>query len=448
MTIIPLAPATNQGNVKKQVKNQIILPEAPEAKPPAAARTVTAPKTVAPPKTVTAPKTVAPPKTVAEAPAPQSGPAAAPPEGSEEHARSVEAGLSYARTVDRYLVHRESLGEVFLTDLQRIDEDRYAVAAQLPRSHAYYGDHLLRPNTYDPVLLLEACRQATLAGAHQFFEVPGNNKFILTHLTASLTHPRWITVGQSPFPLTMRVSTVDRKEREGRTTGIDSTIELSVEGTVLGRATVGLRFKTPSGYLALRLNNRDGAALPTSAGHPTRLPGSPVAPYLVGRTNPDNVVLVDAQTDGETARARLRIPADHPSMFDHAQDHLPGMVLVEAARQLALLTVLDARGVSAVKAFPIDLDAIFTSFGELEEDTVLTAELGEPRGLAEDERFSYTQGGVLDLAELSDHYHHLDPGTVADLLPVRVEARQGDKQLCVFKVMVKRIQAEPPTEGR
>lgn len=68
--------------------------------------------------------------------------------------------LSYSRTVDRTLVHRDSLGEVFLTDLQPLGTASYVAAAQLPRSHAYYGDHLLSPNVYDPVLLLEACRRA------------------------------------------------------------------------------------------------------------------------------------------------------------------------------------------------------------------------------------------------------------------------------------------------
>ena len=46
--------------------------------------------------------------------------------------------LSFAFTVDRSLVHRDSLGEVFVTDLRKYGDDaHYAAAAQLPRSHAY-----------------------------------------------------------------------------------------------------------------------------------------------------------------------------------------------------------------------------------------------------------------------------------------------------------------------
>src|SRR5882757_8642814 len=101
----------------------------------------------------------------------------------------VSPSLSFASTVDRSLVHRDSLGEVFVTDLRGGGETGYQAAAQLPRSHAYYGDHLLRPRAHDPILLLEAARQAALAGAHAFFGIPARDKFILTFLRIHLVRP-------------------------------------------------------------------------------------------------------------------------------------------------------------------------------------------------------------------------------------------------------------------
>jgi len=341
--------------------------------------------------------------------------------------------LSHTRTVDRGLVHRDSLGEVFLTDLLALDGDSYAVAAQLPRSHAYYGDHLLRPSMYDPLLLLEASRQAGLAAAHQFFGVPTDHKFILTHLRIHLTHPGLIVVGPAPCPLTMRVTVTDRKEREGLTTGVDSVHELSVNGVVIGHAEVGLRFRSPVSYLKLRLGSREGKALPSSATHLGPTVGAPLTPYLVGRGNPDNVVLVAATTQGESARAVLRVPTNHPSLFDHPQDHLPGMVIAEGARQLALLTVLDARGMSTAKVFPTDLDVTFTKFGELEQETVLTATLGEQHQVDADRSgVYYTQGGVMEL-------DGVDSQALVNQLPVRVEAVQDGESLCVFSLTLTQV---------
>jgi 2-oxo-3-(phosphooxy)propyl 3-oxoalkanoate synthase len=128
----------------------------------------------------------------------------------------------------------------------------------------------------------------------------------------------------------------------------------------------------------------------------------------------------------------LRIPGDHPSMFDHPQDHLPGMVIAEAARQIALLTALEARGMSPSKTLPTALSVVFSQFGELEKTTVITSQVGEERQApATDEHEYYTQGGTLEL----------DPAASASAgqLPVRVVADQDGETLCVFSLTLSRV---------
>ncbi|MDT0306694.1 ScbA/BarX family gamma-butyrolactone biosynthesis protein [Streptomyces sp. DSM 44917] len=345
------------------------------------------------------------------------------------------AELGYSQTVDRLLVHRDALGEVFLTDLRSLDEKNYAAAAQLPRSHAYYGDHLLRPGHHDPLLILEAVRQAAIGGAHRFYGVPEDHKFILTHLRLHLAHPQRVAVGPTPFPMAMHVQIVNRKEREGRVTGLDYEVELSVGGQHIGWAETGLRFRSPTSYLTLRLSHRDGVALPSSATHPPLTAGTPVAPYLVGRSSPDNVVLVNASTRENLGRALLRVPMDHPSMFDHPQDHLPGMVIAEGARQLALFTALEVRGMSTSKVLATDVHVRFERFGELEDEAVLTSQAGDRVQLApSDPGVYYTQGGLLELEDEK-------PGAPLEQVPVRVTAKQNDQVLCVFDFTLTRITA-------
>ncbi|WP_431681640.1 ScbA/BarX family gamma-butyrolactone biosynthesis protein [Kitasatospora sp. KL5] len=356
----------------------------------------------------------------------------APAEAPE---RPAAVPLSYATTLDRGLVHRDAVSEVFVTDLRGGEGGHYTAAAQLPRSHAYYGDHLLRPGTHDPVLLLEAARQATLAGAHLFHGVPADHKFILTFLRIHLIRPRLLTIGDSPLDLVLNVTVTDRRVREGRVTGLDHAVELTVDGTVIGWAGVGLRFRDPAGYREMRLRNRDGAELPSTALLPPQAGGAaPAAPHLVGRADPRNVVLLDPVLADGAATAVLRIPAGNPSMFDHPQDHLPGMVLAEAARQLALFTALDTRGLSAAKTFPVDLSVTFARFGELEPQTVLTATLGDekPLGAEAGEHTYYTQGGPLDLDEA-------EPGAAVTQLPVVVDARQHDESIARFVLSLARI---------
>lgn len=286
--------------------------------------------------------------------------------------------LRFARTVDRDLVHRDALGEVFLTDTRVIGEDRYLAAAQLPRSHAHYGDHLQRPLMYDPMLLLEVSRQSTLAAAHLYFGVPPDFKFIITDHRIRLSHPGLLFVRSAPGELTADVVLAGRRERQGQVTGLDHRLTLSVGGLEVGQASLGMRYKSPESYLRLRAVNRDGAVLPSSATYPPRS-GERVAPSAVGRLDQANVVLHELRATPSGATASLRLPTDNPSLFDHPQDHLPGMVLTEAARQLAIATVTEHFHLAPAKTFLTDVSAVFTQFGELDVPTELEAIVGPRR---------------------------------------------------------------------
>ncbi|HEY5834705.1 AfsA-related hotdog domain-containing protein [Streptomyces sp.] len=289
-----------------------------------------------------------------------------------------------ARTVDRALVHRSSLSEVFLTDL-RPEDDGFLATAQLPRSHAYWGDHVLSPASYDPVLLIEVCRQATLAGSHRFYGVPMDSKFILTQQTLALTRPELLTIGTEPAVLLLRATVTERREKEGVVTGLDYALRLYAlpvgqdaeddGATELGTAEVGLRFRSPDSYADLRLRGRGGRAPRSTAQMPAAQQAFPAAPHLVGRQLADNVVLSEPRPEKEGASATLRIAASHPSLFDHAQDHVPGMVLIEGARQLSLHTLRDQLGLAPERLRVLGIRAAYQRFGELETPISLGTEL-------------------------------------------------------------------------
>ncbi|OLT16522.1 hypothetical protein BJF78_13955 [Pseudonocardia sp. CNS-139] len=86
---------------------------------------------------------------------PQTGPRPGP---------AVETPLTYDRTVPRQMVHRAAVAEVFVTDAVQVAEKQVRVAVQLPPSHGYFGDHA--SGQVDPLLLLEAARQAGIFGSH------------------------------------------------------------------------------------------------------------------------------------------------------------------------------------------------------------------------------------------------------------------------------------------
>jgi hypothetical protein len=235
--------------------------------------------------------------------------------------------LEYARTVRRELVHRCSLSELFLTDSRRIDDGRFVAAAQLPTSHAYYTDHL--GFGVDPLLLLECCRQAETHAVHVHFGAPTDTKFALQEWSLRLYDP--VPVGEAE--LVIAASTYDAVWRAGALRKLTYRMELSLGEREIGEVTMIVGYLSGDVYAAMRRRHRAGS-LPSSDDYRGAPPDRLVSAPRVGRRSPDNVLLVDADST-----ATVRVAGGHPSFFDHAQDHLPGMVLMEAGRQASLLAL-------------------------------------------------------------------------------------------------------------
>jgi hypothetical protein len=338
---------------------------------------------------------------------------------------------NFRQTVDRALIHREALGEVFLTDVVQISEIEFAAAAQLPRSHAYYGDHNQRVVRYDPVLLLEASRQTGLAIAHRFCGVPFDHKFILTRLDIRIDQLSTIVVESRPAQLVATARIVDQRTRDGKVTGIELHLELTelITGRI-GSAHVGLRFRSSRAYHELRTQNRGGEALPSTATYRPYHRAVPAIPAAVGRRDPRNVIVSQPTTVDGVVIADLLLSTTHPSMFDHPQDHIPGMVLIEAARQVAIAGLADQHGFDPARIQVRGLTSKFTKFAELEPTTRLIATVGTSSA---EKRFGDTQTHPIQLERNADR---------ADL-PVAVELYQEGDVVCRVTTTLRVVSTDP-----
>jgi hypothetical protein len=280
------------------------------------------------------------------------------------------AGLSYHSTVDRRLLHRSALSEVFLTDCRRIDEHRYAAAAQLPPLHAYYTDHLKRTPLVDPILLLECVRQAETYGGHAMMGVPADAKFILRDWSLHLTGPDVLVRPAGPVELGMVVTTSCARRVGGALRALVYDTDLVLAGRPAGKARISVGYLSAESYVGLRAGRR-GSPPPSSTTLAPAPVGMPVSPYRVGRSDPDNVLLRDIRVNEGGLTARVRAAVDHPSMFDHAQDHLPGMVMTEAARQAGLVTLDELYGRSPARWVLTGMDAGFSAYAELDAPTLI-----------------------------------------------------------------------------
>ncbi|MGY4929459.1 ScbA/BarX family gamma-butyrolactone biosynthesis protein [Streptomyces sp. 900105755] len=275
-------------------------------------------------------------------------------------------GLGFDHPVPRETVHKHATGEVLLTDAARLDAERFAVAAAWHRDH--FLDHL-GGRTSDPVLLAETARQAAIHLSHRFHEVPYGRHFVLSELAVELTGP---LPAPAPAPLALGLDArCLRADRHPRRTKLELEAEVRTEHRRLGRARVRWEVLEDRRYALLRKRGTpDTGAAPAPAPEPSR--AVPLPPSRVGQRQ-DRDVLISADP-ARPDRWWLRLDLDHPVLFDHPSDHIPGMALVAAFRQVALVTAGDT------DRYVRSLVTRFSSFGELDLPVSVTAERADDAG--------------------------------------------------------------------
>lgn len=298
---------------------------------------------------------------------------------THEELQSSGLALSYLRTVDRSLLHRRALSEVFLTDSRQLGGSHYVSAAQLPPAHAYYTDHIDATGDgdaihIDPLLVLECCRQAETYGGHAYFGVGRDVKFIARSWAMDLPGLGGIAA-TAPVELIIDATVSGRRGARGRPTALSYAMRVFAAGTLLGTVTIDVGYLSPGAYARLRTARRGDAPHLAVVG-PATVPSACLVPSAsVGRTDPRNVVLTDPVFQDLSVRAGVRVPLENPSLFDHPLDHLPGMVLMEAARQACQLTATRVSEVAPGQVAVTGADMVFSSWAELDQPVAVQAAL-------------------------------------------------------------------------
>ena len=228
----------------------------------------------------------------------------------------------FEQTVPRTLVHRAAVSEVLLTGFRATGADAYRVGAQWSRGHSYYG--AVAGRWHDPMLFAESIRQVGLFLAHEALQVPLGAHFVTATTSFDITADG-ARIGPGPAHICLDVTFRDVVRRRGTVKSYAYDVIAHRDGVPIGTGQLSAQVMAPGVYQRVRgdrLGARPAPAVP-----------APLPPRLVGRDAEADVVLADGPVPGVRT---LRADASHPVLFDHPVDHMPGMLLLEAARQVAL----------------------------------------------------------------------------------------------------------------
>ncbi|MEU5191822.1 AfsA-related hotdog domain-containing protein [Streptomyces klenkii] len=281
--------------------------------------------------------------------------------------------LTADRTVHRSLVHKRAVEQVLTTAVAE-SGGRLLGTAQLPRLHRHYND--TSAPYHDLLLVAEAARQTVEAIVHELLHVPLDRRFVIGDLGIAFTGLDAVRTGPAPADLLVELD-IDRlrRRRDGSVRSLRGTAACRIDGRDAALFTGTLRFLEGDSYDDLRAGST-GAPAPGAGEAPPRCD-----PSAVGRTDPRNVVIGGLRTEqpGEGERPRATEAANEtaadfvadvvadpqdPVFYDHPLDHLPGMLLMEAARQTALAACARTRSVPAGALLATACRARFLAFAE------------------------------------------------------------------------------------
>ncbi|MFD5946173.1 ScbA/BarX family gamma-butyrolactone biosynthesis protein [Streptomyces collinus] len=326
-------------------------PAPEESAPPAAlpkdpASSATAPEKAAP--SATSPEDPAPPSPVTDGPAPHSPVTDRP------------APHSPATTVTPELAHRTTETDVFPARWTRISDTRFRFTAHWPAAHPFFGP--VDDRHQDPMIVGETLRQASMVLAHAEFDAPADTHFVMWDLTVSVD-PAALLLADAAEPVEFDVVCSEIRRRGRGLRSMRTTMEFRRAGRFVARGTGSTGCTPPRAYRRLRAGrlNALNTPVPLLAG---------IAPRAAGRSRAEDVVLAPADQPGVW---NLRVDTGHPVLFPRPNDHVPGMVLFEAARQAATAA-------SGLRPFlPATLKADFAHYAELHSPCRIETEVFDER---------------------------------------------------------------------
>ncbi|WP_228044554.1 ScbA/BarX family gamma-butyrolactone biosynthesis protein [Streptomyces ferrugineus] len=253
-------------------------------------------------------------------------------------------------------VHRPDARDAFPTAWRRLDDTRFQVRARWPRRHRFFTE--VAGRFQDPLLIPEILRQGSMLLAHAAFAVPIGDRFVMQRIRYSAA-PAGLVLDRSSEDAVADFTCGDVRRRGRRLAGMRCAMVLRRQGRVVATADGRLDCVTDRAYRRLR-----GERLSLTGCSVPLLPALP--PGAVGRRDTAAVVLAPSPRPGAW---QLRVNTAHPTLFRRPNDHVPGFVLLEAARQAA----------TAFSLFPglmvvTDMDMVFARYAELDSPCWIEAD--------------------------------------------------------------------------
>lgn len=289
--------------------------------------------------------------------------------------------VAHQHTIARDLAHKRRLENVYVTSLSQASaHGEFLFGAFVPQSNVYIND--MRAHPGDVTLsIVEIGRQIGIALSHEFLAVQPRNAFVLDRMVfealPALDQQNWranetlwghATISQQTY------------SADGELAGAQADGAFHVLDDCVCTQSSSWSIIPRERYQRLREISRARNARRVGQGEPVSFgPGFQVSIDTRLR-QPVLEPVLWVSSSGTRFTATLRVDPQNLFFFDHDNDHVPGMLVLEGMRAMALDIVGKFRHAGSPPPSLRRIEVAFKNFAELDAPVHLVATITAPQG--------------------------------------------------------------------
>ncbi|ENM5738725.1 hypothetical protein AB1F87_002270 [Vibrio mimicus] len=245
--------------------------------------------------------------------------------------------------------HKKNENDIFIKNISKISDNHFQCDLRLITNHNFYCDFLPCTNRINPIFLLECARQIETYLSHTEFGITLDSKFLLDSWSMKYYPTRTGDAERLKADIYSKYPTINKKNKN------QFNVIFKINMTVICTVTIDVRYITGHCYKLIR-------SIPD--GINTLGVIAPLSPASACYTSNGNVILADLNDNGPYVKAIININKNNKSLNDHEQDHITGMNLTEAAKQICYSYLLIYMNEKSDRFIPVNLKGSFFSFVE------------------------------------------------------------------------------------
>lgn len=280
------------------------------------------------------------------------------------------------QTVSRQLAHKRRIENVYVTSMDRISENEFVCGAYVPQANSFLND--MRSDANDVTLtIIEIGRQIGISLCHAYLGVEHGDMFILDTLRLESFPAHYEISWAKQESLAGKMTVTNRVMRaDGAIGGVSAIIDFHCGELLIGRLHSNWSIQpVDSGKrlreLSRRRNLRNADAVDDGIPPFTGFKVQPVFPAKRPLLQQDLWVSLN----GARFAAGLEVDQENLFFFDHENDHVPGMLIMEGMRELAVDVALRFPRKHGEYPRVLCLDATFKHYAELDHPVIMVADM-------------------------------------------------------------------------